>query len=74
MVKSFADPSAHVGSEIFCMVPTVSSSLEEPIGIGESKETGEDWLFHAAKCIALKSPSRFLRQVNCNGRSREKLV
>jgi len=28
MVKSFADPSAHAVSEIFCMVPTVSSSLK----------------------------------------------
>ena len=34
------------------MVPTVSSSLEDPIGIGETKETAEDRLFHAAKCIA----------------------
>jgi hypothetical protein len=34
------------------MMPTVSSSLEEPIGIGETKETAEDRLFHAAKCIA----------------------
>ncbi len=51
MVKSFADPSAHVVSEILYGANSLLI-LEEPIGIGETKETAEDRLFHAAKCIA----------------------
>jgi hypothetical protein len=52
MVKSFADPSAHVVSEIMYGANSLLI-LEKPVGIGETKESGEDWLFHAAnKCIA----------------------
>ena len=45
MVKSFADPSAHVVSEIMYGANSLLV-LEEPIGIGETKESAEDRLFY----------------------------
>jgi hypothetical protein len=45
MVKSYADPLAHVVSEIMYGANSLLV-LEETIGIGETKESAEDRLFY----------------------------
>lgn len=51
MVNSEADPTAHVVNEILYGANSLLI-LEEPIGIDETKESAEDRLFLAAKCLA----------------------